>query len=190
MQNEKSELSISSIVEDFLMINNDIISDEKQFENKFILSLYRLFIGNRRKRKLRNILKNVEKCKDYYILTKEDISELANNIYTSFMPDGSFRHIKFIEFFENDDNLLKRIMVEIDSTVKALIKYNVNADEMNIEFSINTVNSTNKNEFKHFTFLVDNKLYSDNNFKEYIDSLNKILMDVLIDYMYFVLDNF
>lgn len=191
MQNEKDSLNMSSIVEDFLMINNEIISAEKKIDNIYFLYLYKLFVVSRRKKKLRNILKNIEKCKDYYILTKEDVSELSNNIYASFMPEGSFKNIKFVEFISNDEHFLKRIMVEVDSIIKALIKHNVNTNEMIIEFSINTINNENKNEFKHFSFTVADKLSTDNNsIKEYVDTLNKTLINVLIDYMYFVLDNF
>ena len=191
MQNEKDSLNMTSIVEDFLMINNEIISAEKKIDNIYFLYLYRLFVVSRRKKKLRNILKNIEKCKDYYILTKEDVSELSNNIYASFIPEGSFKNIKFVEFISNDVHFLKRIMVEVDSTMKALIKHNVNTKEMIIEFSINTINSENKNEFKHFSFTVVDKLSTDNNsIKECVDTLNKTLTNVLIDYMYFVLDNF
>ena len=157
------------IIADFLEINRDIsmIGIGKKFK----------FINNIKKKYYRKkLIKRVEiLAKSDIILTKNNIFELVSYIYSNYLPTGKFGYIDKIDYFSKI-NMFKVFIIEKENN------YIISISEKDKKLSLCIIT---KNDINNKSYTIELKELSSNNreVKKYIDDLNKILLNTMIEYI-------
>ena len=171
------ETSMNRIIGDFLEVNASII--DKRYHSKFPK-----FISNYIWKKDQNkIIKNIESFrKSDYILTLENISELALYIFNNF-DDKKFKSIIKVKIdksitYDNMEMILKF------QNITAIFDFNSNDTTFEIKI-MESLDDGNKNNFS-FTLhsLSSGKRLS------ILDKINKELKNVLCDYIYEIISSY
>lgn len=166
------------IIGSCLELNGEIVS--MSFNSnlpKFLAKIREFYF----KRKLINSVKKLKKANTP--LTTDNVMELFNYIYSNFPPFGSYKNIKSVIHTDKTD--IWRSSISKDDIVYIIEIDTISKGIMNITIHINDENGNGKTITCYLKELKTEKEYA----KKYINSLNSILINIIMEYILDTIDS-